>query len=167
MAVAEAIWTVSSDSSNINHMIIEIQYRNQFTLNVSIVLLIAALGNLTTTVKPNRLPLVKSEAIFDQIGKLDIMKNKNEKMILFDFLCLFQTLQRLVSSTSAARDVSLKNMLTFQSSQLERLKSQLQATLQSLNKTINDQTDLNENTTISHCIQLILSNMDIIDTNLF
>lgn len=166
MAAAEAIWNVSSDASNINHIIIEIQDRSQFTLNVSIVLLIAALGNLTTTIKPNRLPLVKSSAIFDQIGKLDIMKNKNEKNILFDFLCLFQTFQRLISTT-AARDDSLKNVLIFQPNQLERIKTQLQAILQTLNKTINDQTDLNENTSISHCIQLILSNMDIIDSNLF
>lgn len=166
MATAEAIWNISSDSSNINHMIIEIQDRSQFTLNVSIVLLIAALGNLTTAVKPNKLPLVKSDAIFDQIGKLDIMKNKNEKKILFDFLNLFQTFQRLVS-TSAARDDSLKNVLIIKPSQLERVKTQLQAILQSLNKTISVQTDLNENTTISHCIQLILSNMDIIDSNFF
>lgn len=166
MAVAEAIWTVSSDSSNINHIIIGIHDRNQFTLNVSIVLLIAALGCLTTTAKPNRLPLVKSDAIFNQIGKLDIMKSKREKMVFFDFLYLFQTFQRLIS-TPAARDDSLRNVLVIQSNQLERIKIQLQALLQSLNKTINDQTDLNENTTISHCIQLILTNMDIVDTNFF
>lgn len=96
MAAVEAIWRVSSDASNINRVIIEIQHQNQFTFNVSMVLAIAALGNLTTKVKSNRLTLVKMDAIFDQIGKLDIMKNPNDKKVLVNFLYLFQTFQRLV-----------------------------------------------------------------------
>lgn len=165
MAVAEAIWMVSSDSSNINHIIIEIQHHSMFTFNVSMVLMIAVLGNLTTKVKSNKLPLVKPNAIFEQVGKLDIMKNSGDKKILFDFLYLFQTFQLLII-TSAARDDSLKNVLSIQPNQLERLKSQLQTILQTLNRRITDQADLNENTTISHCIQFILNNMDNIDINL-
>lgn len=168
LTAAEAIWNVSSDASNMNRMIIEIHHQNQFAFNVSMVLNIAVLGSLTASkAKSNQLPLVNSDAIFEQIGKLDIMKNQCDKKILVDFLHLFQTFQRLVTS-SAARDETLKNCLTIQPNQLDRLKNQLQAILQSLNKRItNDQRDLNENTTISHCIQLILHNMDLIDINLF
>lgn len=166
MTAAEAIWNVSTDSSNINLMIIEIQQQNQFTFNVSMILIIAVLGNLTTKTKSKRLPLVKSNGIFDQIGKLDIMKNPNDKKMFVDFLHLFQTFQRLIMA-SAARDPSLKSVLLIQPNQLERLKNQLQAIQQGLNKRITDQTDLNENTTISHCIQLILNNMEMIDSTLF
>lgn len=166
MKAAEAIWNVSSDSSNINHIVIAIQEYSQFTFNVSVVLLIAALGNVVPTVKSSRLQLVELDAICDRIEELDIIKNKNDKQILFDFLSLFQTLQRL-ASTAAARDDSLKNLSTMQPNHLNRIKTHLQAVFQSLNKTINDQTDLNENTTISHCIQLILSHMETIDSNLF
>lgn len=162
MAAAEAIWNVSSDSSDINHIIIAIQDRNQFTFNVSVVLLIASLGSLAAPVKSNRLPLVTLDEVFDRVEVLNVTKNKNDKKIFLDFLCLFQSFQRLIS-TSMARDDSLKNVLVLQSNHLKRIKTHLRKILQSLNKTINDQTDLNEDTTISHFIQLILSHMDMID----
>lgn len=166
MTAVEAIWKVSEDSTNLNHIIIEIHGQNQFTFNVSIVLLLAALGNLCTTVKSNTLSLVKLDDIVDRIVKLDIFNDKNDRQIMGDFLCLFQTFQRLLS-TAAARDDSLRHVLILHPNQLKRVKTHLQTVLQGLNKTINDQTDLKNNTTISYCIQLVLSNMDSIDTNLF
>lgn len=165
LLAAEAVWSISSDSSNINRIVIDVYAFNQFMFNVSIVLLVAALGNSTAAVKSKKLPLVKLDDIFDRIEQLDLFKDKKEKQSCFDFLILFQTFQRLMS-TSAARDESLHNVLAIQAEQLERLKNHLQTMLLGLNRTINDQKDLNENTTISHCIQLILTNMDNINSNL-
>lgn len=164
--VAEAIWNVCEDTSNVNHIIIQIQNINQFTFNVSIVLLIAALGDDAKTAKGNEMSLHKLNAMVERIEQLDIFKNKNDREVLLDFLCLFQTFQRLVS-TPAIRDDSIKTVLKIQPNQLVRIKNHLQTVLLRLNKSISDETELKENTTISYCIQLVLNNMDSFDSNLF
>lgn len=144
MTVAESIWKVSSNASNINHILIAIHGYNQFTFNISIVLLLSALGNLTIKTKTNQLPLLKADAVFKKLQSLDIIYEKSDKKILFEFLSLFQSYQRLMC-LSAAMDVSLTEMHVHNSDQLDQLEECLKKTIQTLNKTIRDQKDLNEN----------------------
>lgn len=144
MTVAESIWKVSSNASNVNHILIAIHGYNQFTFNVSIVLLLSALGNLTIKTKSNQLPLLKAETVLKKLQSLDIAHEKNDKKILFDFLSLFQSYQRLMC-LSAATDASLTGMHIYKPDQLEQLEGCLKKTTQTLNKTIRDQKDLNEN----------------------
>lgn len=144
MTVAESIWKVSSNASNINHILIAIHGYNQFTFNVSIVLLLSALGNLTVKTKSNQLPLLKADAVLKKLQSLDIVHEKNDKKILFDFLSLFQSYQRLMC-LSAATDASLIEMHLYNPDQLEQLEECLKKQTQTLNKTIRDQKDLNEN----------------------
>lgn len=178
-AVAESIWTVSSNASNINHIIIAMHGFNQFTFNVSLVLLIAALSQIT---KPNseHLSLLELGPILDRIETLEIIHKMDDKKNMFDFLMLFQSFQRL-ASRPAARDGSLQEMLHIESTQLESLEAHLKAVTEELNKTIREQMDLNENTSVRyfvckllfdpiktsyifwqivHFIQLVLGHMD-------
>lgn len=142
MAVAEAIWKVSSNALNVNQCIVFIHGFNQFTFNVSIVLLLSALGNLTS--KSNNLPLLKADTIITKIAKLDIVSDKRSKQTFFDFLTLFQTYQRLIS-TPAAEDESLLKIITLKATQMELLDEYLKKATLELNKTIRDEKDLNEN----------------------
>lgn len=145
--MAESIWTVSSEASNINHIIIAMHGYNQFTFNVSIVLLLAAMGSLAASKKTRKMQLVKSEMIYDKILKLNV-SDQNAKHILMDFLTLFQTFQRLVCLPQA-RDECLREMLVFQKKHLEELGDYLKKVNQMLNKTILDQHDINDNTRVS------------------
>ncbi|XP_055310663.1 uncharacterized protein LOC129573742 [Sitodiplosis mosellana] len=161
MTVAEAIWKVSPSASNINHIVIAIHGYNQFTFNVSIVLLLAAFGSLVSKTKSNKLPLLEAEAVFKKLQSLDIVNDHSEKKIMFDFLSSFQSYQRLMC-LPAAKDTCLSELAVFKPAQLEQLKECLKKATQSLNKTIRDQQDLNENPLIVHSIELTMNNMDCI-----
>lgn len=155
MTVAEAIWKVSSNASHINHIVIAIHGYNQFTFNVSVVLILGALGSLTSKRKSNKLPLLKAEAIFNKIQSLDIVNEPGNKKVLFDFLILFQSYQRLIC-LPAAKDTCLTEIIVFEPAQLERLKESLKKATQNLNKTIRDQQDLNENPMVSQFANFFL-----------
>lgn len=147
MAVAESIWKVSSNASNLNHIIVAIHGFNQFTFNVSMVLLTVALGGLTVKKKTNKMRLTNSQKAYQEILKLDYLNDANSKRIFFDFLTLFQNLQRLVC-LSAARDESLKEIMVFEKKYLDQLESYLKLATENLTKIIRDQKDLNENTAV-------------------
>lgn len=153
MTVAEAIWKVSSNPSNINHIVIAIHGYNQFTFNVSIVLILSALGSLTSNRKFNKLPLLKAEAIFNKLQSLDIVNVHSDKKVLFDFLFLFQSYQRLMCLPTA-NDTCLNEIIVFEPAKLDGLMESLKKATQNLNKTIRDQQDLNENPIVSQAVNL-------------
>ncbi|XP_031631382.1 uncharacterized protein LOC116345824 [Contarinia nasturtii] len=161
VAVAEAIWKVSKNALNINHTIIAINGFNQFTFNVSIVLLLAALGSSTS--KSDNLPLLKADTIHKKMLSLKIVNDKNSKQAIFDFLSLFQTYQRFLS-TPAAEDESLTTIIHMKREQLQLIEENLKKTIQELNKTIRDHRDLNENPMIVHFIELVMNNMHCMQT---
>lgn len=138
---------MSSNASNINHIVIAIHGYNQFTFNVSMVLLMAALGSLTGKAKSDRLPLTKVDTLFKKLQSLDVVRDPSDKKIMYNFLSLFQSYQRLMSK---ANDTSLTEMFRFQTAQLDQLEACLKKTTQNLNKTIRDQKDLNDNPVVGH-----------------
>lgn len=148
MTVAESIRKVSSNASHINHIVIAIHGYNQFTFNVSVVLLKSAFGDLMVTNKDEKMRLVKADLIYDGIQKLDYVNDKNANQTLFDFIKLFQTYQGLVCSP-AAQNGCLKEMIVFRHSQLVQLEDYLQKMIQNLQKTIRDQKNMRENTIVS------------------
>lgn len=111
------------------------------------VLLTAALGGLTANKKTVKMRLTYSRKTYQDILKLDYINDVNSKRILFDFLTLFQSLQRLVC-LPAARDESLKKIMVFEKKHLDQLESHLKHVMEHLTKNIRDQKDLNENTTV-------------------
>lgn len=149
LAVAESIWRVTTDASNINHILIAIHSYNQFTFNVSFLLLIGALGSLTTKTKSKKISLIPIDLVLHHIMKLDILKNKSDKQIMKDFLILFQSFQRWISMPSA-RNHSLAKILTIQSSQLDQLETYLNMVTVQLNQSIRRQMDLTENTSVKN-----------------
>lgn len=147
MQMAESIWKVSSNASNINHIIISIHGYNQFTFNVSIILLFASFGCVATEIKPKKLPLSKAQTIHEQITSLDIVKNPHEKQMLFDFVTLFQTYQSLMK-LPAAQNKSICDAMTFDKVKLKLIEEHLKIVIQNVDKSIRDQKDLNENTLV-------------------
>lgn len=146
MTVAEAIWKVSSNALELNRILIAIHGYNQYTFNVSMILLLAALGSLTLSEQSDKLPLMEADAIYTKIESLDIHE-RNAKQTLFDFLCLFQSYQRLIS-LQASKDESLSTIICLKPKQLQKLEEYLKMATRILNKTIRDQEDLNENTAV-------------------
>lgn len=112
------------------------------------VLLIAALSNLTTIRKSNKLPLLEVDNIFANIISLEKNFNDTTGMrIIFDFLYLFLTFQKL-RSNQASCDESLKKVLVIQPMQLEQLQARLEVISQSVTKIIRDQKGLDKNTSV-------------------
>lgn len=155
MIAAEAIWKVSSSVTNVNHIIIGIHGYNQFTFNVSVILLLAAIGSLMSKSKNNRLPLLKADTFLQEIGTLDVVNNPNSKRIMFDFLALFQTYQGL-SSLPNAHDASIAKLLIFKAKHLKSLEEHLKRMMQSFNKRIRHQENLNENTSVGISINCLI-----------
>lgn len=112
------------------------------------VLLIATLGSLTTIKNSNKLPLLEVDEIFANIISLpNIVNDQNGMRIIFDFLYLYQTFQKL-HSRQASCDESLTKVLALQPMQLERLQTHLEVVSQNLIKIIRDQKGLDENTSV-------------------
>lgn len=145
--MAEAIWMISSNGTNLNHMIIAINGYNQLTFNASIILLLAAFGSLTIKQKSDKLPLCSMDICYDQIASLDIVNDPNARKMLFDFLSLFQSYQSLMN-LPAARDESICDAFTMKSTTLKLIEQHLKNVLQSLSKAIRDEKELNENTLV-------------------
>lgn len=148
LAVAESIWKVTTDPSNINHIVMQIHAYNQFTFNVSITLLIGAFGSLVTKNQSEKLPLVPIENVLRDVMMLNIVKNKADQQIMLDFLILFQSFQRMMS-LPFARDDSLKDVLAMESIQLDELTLYLKVVIEETNRSIRHQINMDENTLVT------------------
>lgn len=109
--------------------------------------MLAAFGTLMSKEKNDKLPLLKADTFFDGIGSLDVVNSPISKRIILDFLALFQTYQVLLM-LSNAHDKSIAHLLTFKPQQLKCFEEHLKRMMQSLNKSIRDQKDLTENTSV-------------------
>lgn len=151
--------TGKGNASNVNHIVATIHSFNQFTFNVSIVLIIAALSNLTSNVQSGTLPLLDFGPIFDYIMQLNVTTNKCENKIMFDFLVLFQSFQLLICS-SAALDESLRNILFMDGNQLSLLENRLKKDIEHLNKSMRDQIVVNENASVRYICHILIYRRD-------
>lgn len=142
--MAEAIWKASSSIANLNRILIGIHGFNQFTFNVSVILLLAAYGRLTSKHKTDKLPLLNADAIYDHIASLDVVKSKTAKQTMCDFLSLFQIHQGLLMLPSS-RDQSIADLLMLKTKQMKGFQDHLKNTMETLNKSIRDQQDLSQN----------------------
>lgn len=141
LAVAESVWKVTTNASNINHIVCKIHAYNQFTFNVAVKLLIGTFGSLVTKGKSEKMPLVPIDVVVDDIMTLNIVKNRADKQTMYDFLMLFQSYQRLMS-LPFARDSCLKDVVDMESLQLDELTSHLKDVIGDANRCIRLQIDL-------------------------
>lgn len=91
--IAESLWSISSNTMNINHIIFCLHDCNRFTYNVSIALICAAFNQLVKDT-PNTFELANLNSTFVTIANSNIRTTNAKTMdMLFNFVVLFNTFQ--------------------------------------------------------------------------